>query len=66
MRGDDIHIVPVGERWTIETQGVGRESFETQDEAIAAGTKRAREQQAELLIHDRDGQIRAHSSPAEL
>ncbi|MBP0620833.1 DUF2188 domain-containing protein [Cupriavidus consociatus] len=62
MPSDDIHVVPVGDRWTVETQGVGRETFETQDEAIASGTERAREQHAELLIHGRDGQIRERNS----
>jgi len=57
MPGDDIHVVPVGDRWAVETQGVGRETFETQDEAIASGTEQARDQQVELLIHGDDGQI---------
>ncbi|WP_041680727.1 DUF2188 domain-containing protein [Cupriavidus necator] len=61
MAGDDIHVVPVGDRWTVETQGVGRETFETQDEAIFCGAERARQQQGELLIHSRDGQIREHN-----
>lgn len=36
--------------------------FFTQEEAIAAGTERAKRGKVELLIHGRDGQIRERNS----
>ncbi|MFS8980342.1 DUF2188 domain-containing protein [Cupriavidus necator] len=62
MPGNDIHVVPVGDHWAVETEGVARETFDMQDEAIAAGTERAKLQQAELLVHGRDGQIRERNT----
>lgn len=39
----DIHVVPAGNEWAVETAGVGdRTMFFTQEEAIAAGTERAK------------------------
>lgn len=56
MPGIDVHVVPVGDRCAVETEGVGRETFDTQDEAISAGAERAKQKKREL--HGRDGQIR--------
>ncbi|XQU77318.1 DUF2188 domain-containing protein (plasmid) [Cupriavidus sp. H18C2] len=36
--------------------------FSTQEEAIAAGIERAQRERVELLIHGRDGRIRARDS----
>lgn len=36
--------------------------FATQEEAIAAGTERAKQDEVELLIHGRDGQIRERNT----
>lgn len=36
--------------------------FATQDEAVQAGTGRAKADKVELLIHGRDGQIRERNS----
>lgn len=56
MPGNNAHVVPVEDRWAVEAEGGhGRETFDTQDAATAAGTKRAKEMQIELLIHGRDG-----------
>ncbi|WP_454752141.1 DUF2188 domain-containing protein [Cupriavidus necator] len=62
MQGIDVHVVPVGDRWAVETEGVGRETFDTQAEAIAAGAERAKQTKVELFIHGRDGQIRERNS----
>lgn len=59
----DIHVVPAGNEWAVEVSGGGeRTMFFTQEEAIAAGTERAKRDKVELLIHGRDGQIRERNS----
>ncbi|QYY30218.1 DUF2188 domain-containing protein [Cupriavidus pinatubonensis] len=36
MPGHDIHVVPADDRWAVETEGGhGRETFDTQADAIA-------------------------------
>lgn len=63
MPAYNIHVVPANDRWTVEAEGGhGRETFDTQAEAIAAGTKRAKQKKVELFIHGRDGKIRARNS----
>jgi hypothetical protein len=64
MSGRNIHVVPRDNRWAVETEGggPGRLEFDTQEEAIAAGTEKAQKEKVELLIHGRDGQIRARNS----
>ncbi|ODV41479.1 hypothetical protein AWV79_35505 [Cupriavidus sp. UYMMa02A] len=62
-RQHDIHVVPAGERWAVEAEGgTGRETFATQEDAIAAGTRRAKAAQVELLVHGRDGRIRERNT----
>ena len=59
----DIHVVPAGDGWAVEAAGGGkRTAYETQEEAIKAGTERAQREKVELLIHGRDGQIRERNS----
>lgn len=59
----DIHVVPAGDGWAVEAAGSGkRTTFAIQEEAIRAGTERAKADKVELLIHGRDGQIRARNS----
>lgn len=60
----DIHVVPAGEGWAVEAAGGGgkRTIYETQEEAVRAGTERAQRDKVELLIHGRDGQIRERNS----
>lgn len=63
MPGNDVHVVPAGDRWAVVADGGhGRETFRTQDEAIASGTEKAKQRQVELLIHGRDGQVRERNS----
>lgn len=63
MPGQNIHVVPADDRWAVWTEGgLGRETFDTQQAAIAAGTERAKQKKVELLIHGRDGQIRERNS----
>ena len=59
----DIHVVPAGNEWAVEAAGGGKRTIHaTQDEAIKAGTERAKRDKVELLIHGRDGQIRERNS----
>jgi hypothetical protein len=63
MLAKDVHVVPAGDRWAVVADGGhGRETFLTQDDAIASGTEKAKQRQVELIIHGRDGHIRDRSS----
>ncbi|WP_354681973.1 DUF2188 domain-containing protein [Cupriavidus necator] len=55
--------MPVDDCWAVWTEGrLGRDTFDTQEAAFAAGTEWAIEKQVELFIHGRDGQIRERNS----
>ena len=58
------HIVPHAEGWAVKSEGSSRASrvFETQQEAIARGREIAINQQSELFIHNRQGQIRERNT----
>lgn len=58
------HVVPVGDDWGVRGERNSRltEIFDTQAEAIDAGKEIAQNQDTELIIHGRDGQIRARES----
>ncbi|WP_354683939.1 DUF2188 domain-containing protein [Cupriavidus necator] len=64
MPGKNIHVVPLENGWAIESEdgAGGRQLYTSQEDAIAAGTEKAKQQQVELLIHGRDGQIRKRDS----
>nr|WP_315598611.1 DUF2188 domain-containing protein [uncultured Cupriavidus sp.] len=63
MANNDIHVVPAGKGWAVEAPNSGKRTmFATQEEAIGAGTERAKHDKVELLIHGRDGQIRERNS----
>ncbi|CAG9178773.1 DUF2188 domain-containing protein [Cupriavidus pinatubonensis] len=63
MPGKNVHVVPAHDGWAVESEAGGpRQLFDSQEQAIAAGTEKARHDQAELLIHGRDGQIRERNS----
>jgi hypothetical protein len=53
----DIHVVPVGGRWALEVDGQPRDLFSTQNEAITRGRTLAKQEQGELVIHGKDGQV---------
>lgn len=61
---NNIHIVQRGDQWGALREGGERVSslHDTQAEAIDTGREMARQGQGELLIHGRDGQIRARDS----
>lgn len=61
MAAGDIHVVPTaGDAWTVEIEGAGRSSlrYESEEDAIKDATLTAKVASVELIIHDRDGQVR--------
>lgn len=58
------HVVPVDGDWGVRGAGNSRltEIFDTKAEAIDAGQEIAKNQKAELIIHDREGIIRQRES----
>ena len=60
----DVHVVPKGDKWEAVRPGNDRASgvFETQEQAINQGRQIAQNNHSELLIHGRNGQIRACDS----
>jgi hypothetical protein len=62
--GKDQHVVPHGNQWAVKGEGNERATslHNTQAQAIEAGREIARNQQAELVIHRPNGQIRDSDS----
>ena len=61
----NIHVVPTERNgWAVEVEGTdgATSHYPSQDEAIAAGTEKAKNDKVELFIHGRDGQIRERNS----
>lgn len=60
----NVHVVQRGEGWGALREGGARASrvYGTQAEAIEAARQMARDGGGELLIHGRDGRIRARDS----
>jgi len=58
------HVVPRGDQWAVRGSGASRDTshHNTQADAIATAREIARNQQAELLVHGRDGRIRERDS----
>jgi len=58
------HVVPHGDQWAVKGAGNSRATsvHPTQQGAIDAGRQIAQNQQGELLIHGRNGQIREKNS----
>ncbi|PLQ00276.1 DUF2188 domain-containing protein [Cupriavidus pauculus] len=60
----NIHVVPTERNgWAVEEEGSAGPAklYNTQEEAIAAGTERAKADKVELLIHGFDGRILART-----
>ena len=60
----NVHVVPQGEQWAVKEEGASRPQsvFDTQEQAERAARELAQRNQSELLVHGRDGQIRARNS----
>ncbi len=63
-KGKDQHVVPHSDGWAVKAENASKATqvFGTQKEAIARGREIAINQQSELLIHNREGQIRERNS----
>ena len=65
MSGKNQHVVPYGDnQWAVRGAGNQRVTsvHDTQNQAIGAGRSIAINQESEMLIHGRNGQIRARNS----
>lgn len=64
MTSKNQHVVPHDEGWAVRGAGNSRATsvHDTQAEAIEAARQIAQNQQSELLIHGRNGQIRERDS----
>ena len=58
------HVVPKDGKWAVRGEGNSRATsvHPTQKEAIKEGKKIAENQESELFIHNRQGQIRERNS----
>lgn len=63
-QGKDQHIVPHDDGWAVKSEGASKATqvFSTQKEAINRGRDIAKNQQSELFIHNRQGEIRDKNS----
>ncbi len=58
-KGRDIHVVPSPKGWGVKPEGKPITStHRTQEAAIDRGRQQAKQNQSELNVHGRDGQIR--------
>ena len=64
MSGKNQHVVPHEGGWAVKSAGGDRATkiHSTQSQAIAHTRCSAKNQASELLIHGRDGQIRARDT----
>lgn len=64
MKGKNQHIVKHSEGWAVKGAGNKKATrvSNTQKEAIDIGRTIAKNQQSELIIHGKNGQIRAKDS----
>ena len=64
MSHPNVHVVPRDTGWAVVREGAERDSSHhpTQADAIDAGRNTAQQEGVELLIHGRNGQIRARDS----
>lgn len=61
------HVVPRDGQWAVRREGSARDTkrFATQEAAIRAARRIARNQGGELVVHGRDGRIRERSTYGE-
>lgn len=64
MSKKNQHVVPHGNQWAVRGAGNNKSTHvtETQAEAISRARAIAKNQNAELFIHNRQGQIRERNS----
>lgn len=64
MAKKNVHVVPSGNRWAVKPEGTPKpvSTRLTQQAAVDAGRKVAKQNQSELVIHRPNGQIRDKDS----
>lgn len=64
MTKKNQHVVPHGGKWAVKGEGNEKNTriVETQKEAIGIGRQIAKNNESELVIHDRKGRIRDKDS----
>jgi len=62
--GKNQHVVPNNKKWAVKGEGNSKPTkiFDTQKEAIEYGKEIAKNQESELVIHRKNGQIRDKDS----
>ena len=63
--GKNQHVVPTeDDRWGVKGEGNSRPShvYDTQAEAVEKAREISRNQHSELIVHGKDGRIRARDS----
>lgn len=65
--GKNQHVVPHGKNWAVKGEGNEKPTkiVDTQKEAIEIAKEIAQNQQSELIIHGKDGQIREKNTYKE-
>lgn len=53
----EVHVIPYRDVWAVEALGIKYLEFSTREQAIAFGRVQAEKKQAELIVHDRDGNV---------
>jgi uncharacterized protein YdaT len=64
MSHKNQHVVPHGKEWAVKGEGNERNTYitATQSQAIDLARNIAENQQSELFVHNRQGQIRERNS----
>ncbi len=64
MAGKPQHVLPKDGSWQVKGAGNSKatKTFDTQKDAIAFAKEIAKNQQSELIVHNRQGQIRSKDS----
>lgn len=64
MAGKNQHVVPFGNEWAVRGAGNSKVTsiYSHKDDAMNTGREIARNQQSELVIHGKDGQIQDKDS----
>ena len=64
MAKKNVHVTPQGNKWVVKREGSQRASsvHDTQKEAEKKGRQIARNDKAEFVLHNRQGQIRERDS----
>ena len=64
--GMNVHVLPEGDEWVVTREGETEPASRhpTEDAAVDAGRLMAQSEQAELLVHGHDGEVRERDSYA--